>query len=105
MNATRELLTHQMAYNKNKQTATTCLVSIDNVLAPGEDDVSLYVMTVLPTFRLCFVLVSQVWEVASPYIEKYRMEHIPESRPVSPTAFSLESLHKKSNRIPESEDL
>lgn len=94
-----------MAYNKNKQTATTCLVSIDNVLAPGEDDVSLYVTTVLPTFRLCFVLVSQVWEVASPYIEKYRMEHIPESRPVSPTAFSLESLHKKSNRIPESEDL
>lgn len=53
MDATRELLTqivHQMAYNKNKQTATTCLVSIDYVLAPGEDDVSLYVTTVLPTF-------------------------------------------------------
>ncbi|XP_069485929.1 histidine ammonia-lyase isoform X1 [Ambystoma mexicanum] len=31
----------------------------------------------------------KVWEVAVPYIEKYRMEHIPESRPVSPTAFSL----------------
>lgn len=33
----------------------------------------------------------KVWEVAVPYIEKYRMEHIPESRPVSPTAFSLGS--------------
>ncbi|NXT80856.1 HUTH lyase, partial [Zapornia atra] len=30
-----------------------------------------------------------VWEVAKPYIEKYRREHIPESRPISPTAFSL----------------
>ncbi|KAK4830395.1 hypothetical protein QYF61_010906 [Mycteria americana] len=30
-----------------------------------------------------------VWKVAKPYIEKYRREHIPESRPVSPTAFSL----------------
>eukprot|EP00069_Balaena_mysticetus_P022257 bmy_13867T0 len=47
----------------------------------------------------------KVWEVAAPYIEKYRMEHIPESRPVSPTAFSLEFLHKKSTKIPESEDL
>uniref|UniRef100_A0AC11DBU8 Histidine ammonia-lyase n=1 Tax=Ovis aries TaxID=9940 RepID=A0AC11DBU8_SHEEP len=52
------------------------------------------------------LLVEQkVWEVAAPYIEKYRMEHIPESRPVSPTAFSLEFLHKKSSNIPESEDL
>ncbi|XP_057281030.1 histidine ammonia-lyase isoform X2 [Pezoporus wallicus] len=34
----------------------------------------------------------QVWEVAEPYIEKYRREHIPESRPISPTAFSLGSL-------------
>uniref|UniRef100_A0A8B9IVZ0 Histidine ammonia-lyase n=1 Tax=Amazona collaria TaxID=241587 RepID=A0A8B9IVZ0_9PSIT len=34
----------------------------------------------------------QVWEVAEPYIEKYRREHIPESRPISPTAFSLELL-------------
>ncbi|KAM9170382.1 histidine ammonia-lyase isoform 2-T2 [Pangshura tecta] len=39
------------------------------------------------------LLVEQkVWEVAEPYIEKYRREHIPESRPVSPTAFSLDSL-------------
>nr|XP_033808286.1 histidine ammonia-lyase [Geotrypetes seraphini] len=38
------------------------------------------------------LLVDQkVWKVAGPYIEKYRMEHIPESRPASPTAFSLES--------------
>uniref|UniRef100_A0A8C6G313 Histidine ammonia-lyase n=1 Tax=Moschus moschiferus TaxID=68415 RepID=A0A8C6G313_MOSMO len=52
------------------------------------------------------LLVEQkVWEVAAPYIEKYRMEHIPESRPVSPTAFSLELLHKKSTKIPEFEDL
>ncbi|ETE65791.1 Histidine ammonia-lyase [Ophiophagus hannah] len=36
------------------------------------------------------LLVDQkVWEVAEPYIEKYRREHIPESRPISPTAFSL----------------
>ncbi|XP_030625933.1 histidine ammonia-lyase isoform X2 [Chanos chanos] len=33
----------------------------------------------------------KVWDVAKPYIEKYRIEHIPESRPSSPTAFSLES--------------
>uniref|UniRef100_A0A8D0PSI4 Histidine ammonia-lyase n=1 Tax=Sus scrofa TaxID=9823 RepID=A0A8D0PSI4_PIG len=51
------------------------------------------------------LLEQKVWEVAAPYIEKYRMEHIPESRPVSPTAFSLEFLHKKSPKIPESEDL
>ncbi|NWI54139.1 HUTH lyase, partial [Calyptomena viridis] len=35
---------------------------------------------------------ASVWEVAKPYIEKYRREHIPESRPISPTAFSLGSL-------------
>ncbi|XP_012519500.1 PREDICTED: histidine ammonia-lyase [Propithecus coquereli] len=51
------------------------------------------------------LLEQKVWQVASPYIEKYRMEHIPESRPVSPTAFSLEFLHKKSSKIPESEEL
>lgn len=34
---------------------------------------------------------SQVWNVAKPYIDKYQMEYIPESRPISPTAFSLES--------------
>ncbi|KAF3855033.1 hypothetical protein F7725_023088 [Dissostichus mawsoni] len=33
---------------------------------------------------------SQVWNVAKPYIDKYKTEVIPESRPVSPTAFSLE---------------
>uniref|UniRef100_A0A8B9PC58 Histidine ammonia-lyase n=1 Tax=Apteryx owenii TaxID=8824 RepID=A0A8B9PC58_APTOW len=39
------------------------------------------------------LLVEQkVWEVAEPYIEKYRREHIPESRPVSPTAFTVRSL-------------
>ncbi|NXX73828.1 HUTH lyase, partial [Urocolius indicus] len=41
------------------------------------------------------LLVEQkVWEVATPYIEKYRREHIPESRPISPTAFSLGLLEK-----------
>uniref|UniRef100_A0A8B9C5P0 Histidine ammonia-lyase n=1 Tax=Anser brachyrhynchus TaxID=132585 RepID=A0A8B9C5P0_9AVES len=44
------------------------------------------------------LLVEQkVWEVAKPYIEKYRREHIPESRPGSPTAFSLGSLGKKTH--------
>lgn len=42
-------------------------------------------------------MISQVWEVAKPYIEKYRREHIPESRPGSPTAFSLGSLAKKTH--------
>lgn len=51
------------------------------------------------------LLDQKVWEVAAPYIEKYRMEHIPESRPLSPTAFSLESLRKNSATIPESDDL
>lgn len=46
----------------------------------------------LPLTLLFHILVSQVWEVAKPYIEKYRREHIPESRPISPTAFSLGSL-------------
>ncbi|KAM9311673.1 coiled-coil domain-containing protein 38 [Gastrophryne carolinensis] len=32
-----------------------------------------------------------IWHVAEPYIEKYRMEHIPESRPVSPTSFPVDS--------------
>ncbi|KAM4748856.1 histidine ammonia-lyase [Rhinophrynus dorsalis] len=39
------------------------------------------------------LLVDQkIWEVAEPYIERYRTEHIPESRPVSPTAFSVDSM-------------
>ncbi|XP_051857080.1 histidine ammonia-lyase [Antechinus flavipes] len=48
------------------------------------------------------LLVDQkVWEVAVPYIEKYRIEQnqelFQESRPISPTAFSLGSLHKKTD--------
>ncbi|NXX89649.1 HUTH lyase, partial [Centropus bengalensis] len=39
--------------------------------------------------RLLVEQKASVWEVAKPYIEKYRREHIPESRPISPTAFSL----------------
>ncbi|RXN23832.1 histidine ammonia-lyase [Labeo rohita] len=37
------------------------------------------------------LLVDQkVWNIAGPYIEKYCMEYIPESRPSSPTAFALD---------------
>uniref|UniRef100_A0A8C4IDT3 Histidine ammonia-lyase n=1 Tax=Dicentrarchus labrax TaxID=13489 RepID=A0A8C4IDT3_DICLA len=36
------------------------------------------------------LLDQKVWNVAKPYIDKYQTEYIPESRPVSPTAFSLE---------------
>ncbi|XP_053174625.1 histidine ammonia-lyase [Scomber japonicus] len=32
----------------------------------------------------------KVWHVAKPYIDKYQTEYIPESRPGSPTAFSLD---------------
>ncbi|XP_066445965.1 histidine ammonia-lyase [Eleutherodactylus coqui] len=46
------------------------------------------------------LLVDQkVWLVAVPYIEKYRREHIPESRPVSPTAFSVDSMSLSSNSM------
>ncbi|KAJ6656397.1 hypothetical protein lerEdw1_003900 [Lerista edwardsae] len=38
-----------------------------------------------------------VWQVAEPYIEKYRREHIPESRPISPTAFSLTASENASH--------
>lgn len=37
------------------------------------------------------IIDQKVWNVAKPYIDKYQMEYIPESRPISPTAFSLES--------------
>ncbi|XP_061750253.1 histidine ammonia-lyase [Nerophis ophidion] len=37
------------------------------------------------------LLDQKVWTVAKPYIDKYQTQYIPESRPVSPTAFSLES--------------
>ncbi|KAK5867151.1 hypothetical protein PBY51_011667 [Eleginops maclovinus] len=37
------------------------------------------------------LLDQKVWNVAKPYIEKYKTEVIPESRPGSPTAFSLEA--------------
>ncbi|XP_072291361.1 histidine ammonia-lyase [Eucyclogobius newberryi] len=41
----------------------------------------------------------KVWQVAKPYIDKYESEYIPESRPVSPTAFSLESPSSPRKRI------
>ncbi|XP_075906881.1 histidine ammonia-lyase [Nelusetta ayraudi] len=37
------------------------------------------------------IIDQKVWNVAKPYIDKYQMEYIPESRPISPTAFSLEA--------------
>ncbi|XP_054893570.1 histidine ammonia-lyase isoform X2 [Poeciliopsis prolifica] len=36
------------------------------------------------------LLDQKVWKVAKPYIDKYQTEYIPESRPSSPTAFSLD---------------
>ncbi|XP_073506789.1 histidine ammonia-lyase [Phyllobates terribilis] len=51
------------------------------------------------------LLVDQkVWLVAVPYIEKYRMEHIPESRPVSPTAFSVDSMSMSSSSMADQQD-
>lgn len=43
--------------------------------------------------------VPQVWNVAKPYIDKYKTEHIPESRPISPTAFSLETPPSPRKRV------
>ncbi|XP_023696254.1 histidine ammonia-lyase [Paramormyrops kingsleyae] len=45
------------------------------------------------------LLDQKVWAVAQPYIEKYRMEHIPESRPSSPTAFSLDPPASPRKRV------
>lgn len=44
-------------------------------------------------------LFSQVWDVAKPYIDKYQLEYIPESRPISPTAFSLEPPASPRKRV------
>ncbi|XP_075946077.1 histidine ammonia-lyase [Anarhichas minor] len=41
------------------------------------------------------LLDQKVWNVAKPYIDKYQTEFIPESRPVSPTAFSLDSASQR----------
>lgn len=46
-----------------------------------------------------FSFTSQVWDVAKPYIDKYQMEYIPESRPISPTAFSLEPPASPRKRV------
>ncbi|KAL7867710.1 hypothetical protein SRHO_G00090940 [Serrasalmus rhombeus] len=46
------------------------------------------------------LLVDQkVWNVAKPYIEKYCTELLPESRPSSPTAFSLEAPPSPRKRV------
>ncbi|KAE8296118.1 Histidine ammonia-lyase [Larimichthys crocea] len=45
------------------------------------------------------LLDQKVWNVAQPYIDKYQSEYIPESRPVSPTAFSLESPQSPRKRV------
>ncbi|XP_073476248.1 histidine ammonia-lyase isoform X1 [Aquarana catesbeiana] len=51
------------------------------------------------------LLVDQkIWHVAEPYIEKYRMEHIPESRPVSPTAFSVDSMSLSNTSVHDPQD-
>ncbi|XP_046890017.1 histidine ammonia-lyase [Hypomesus transpacificus] len=45
------------------------------------------------------LLDQKVWKVAQPYIEMYQTEYIPESRPESPTAFSLESPASPRKRV------
>ncbi|CAB1322692.1 unnamed protein product [Coregonus sp. 'balchen'] len=45
------------------------------------------------------LLDQKVWNVAQPYIEKYNMELLPESRPTSPTAFSLDPPASPRKRI------
>ncbi|XP_042351667.1 histidine ammonia-lyase [Plectropomus leopardus] len=45
------------------------------------------------------LLDQKVWNVAKPYIDKYQTEYIPESRPISPTAFSLESPASPRKRV------
>ncbi|KAM9377776.1 histidine ammonia-lyase-like [Pholidichthys leucotaenia] len=45
------------------------------------------------------LLDQKVWNVAKPYIEKYQTEYIPESQPISPTAFSLESPASPRKRV------
>uniref|UniRef100_A0A3Q2ZMN9 Histidine ammonia-lyase n=1 Tax=Kryptolebias marmoratus TaxID=37003 RepID=A0A3Q2ZMN9_KRYMA len=45
------------------------------------------------------ILDQKVWTVAKPYIDKYQTEYIPESRPVSPTAFSLEPPSSPRKRL------
>uniref|UniRef100_A0A8C1VNW6 Histidine ammonia-lyase n=1 Tax=Cyprinus carpio TaxID=7962 RepID=A0A8C1VNW6_CYPCA len=46
------------------------------------------------------LLVDQkVWNIAGPYIEKYCMEYIPESRPSSPTAFALDPPPSPRKRV------
>ncbi|XP_071350967.1 histidine ammonia-lyase [Trachinotus anak] len=45
------------------------------------------------------LLDQKVWNVAKPYIDKYQSEYIPESRPISPTAFSLESPASPRKRV------
>ncbi|XP_054476139.1 histidine ammonia-lyase [Anoplopoma fimbria] len=45
------------------------------------------------------LLDQKVWNVAKPYIDKYQTEYIPESRPVSPTAFSLDSPASPRKRV------
>ncbi|XP_072242236.1 histidine ammonia-lyase isoform X3 [Leuresthes tenuis] len=45
------------------------------------------------------LLDQKVWNVAKPYIDKYQSEHIPESRPVSPTAFSLDPPASPRKRV------
>uniref|UniRef100_A0AAY5LAL0 Histidine ammonia-lyase n=1 Tax=Esox lucius TaxID=8010 RepID=A0AAY5LAL0_ESOLU len=45
------------------------------------------------------LLDQKVWHVAQPYIERYNMEFLPESRPSSPTAFSLDPPASPRKRV------
>lgn len=51
------------------------------------------------TFVALAIFFVKVWNVAKPYIEKYCAEHFPESRPSSPTAFSLETPQSPQKRV------
>ncbi|XP_012697892.1 histidine ammonia-lyase [Clupea harengus] len=54
-----------------------------------------------PDIEAChrLLLDQKVWQMAKPYIDKYHVEHIPESRPASPTAFSLDSPASPRKRV------
>ncbi|XP_054588868.1 histidine ammonia-lyase [Nothobranchius furzeri] len=45
------------------------------------------------------IIDQKVWDVAKPYIDKYQTEYIPESRPNSPTAFSLDPPASPRKRV------
>lgn len=74
---------HRLLIDQKASDNKMCLM---DMYAPKEKNIYVYIFT-------------QVWEVAEPYIIKYQSEYIPESRPISPTAFSLESPASPRKRV------